>query len=124
MQLPKYKKKNVVKLKVCREPGCGKEFWGHPIAKYCDLHRDIRKRTRIRKSPIDPDVENHVFNHSFSEVMDIEFKCPVKGCGKLFVVRVFPKQFIYPKFCDDHRTLYKRKLTERNYGKRNGPQIH
>ena len=35
MQLPKYKKKKRIKLKVCQEPGCGREFWGHPIAKYC-----------------------------------------------------------------------------------------
>ena len=33
MQLPKYKKKKRIKLKVCQEPGCGREFWGHPIAK-------------------------------------------------------------------------------------------
>ncbi len=26
MQLPKYKKKKRIKLKVCQEPGCGREF--------------------------------------------------------------------------------------------------
>ena len=46
MQLPKYKKKKRIKLKVCQEPGCGREFWGHPIAKYCELHRDIKEEGR------------------------------------------------------------------------------
>ena len=53
MQLPKYKKKKRIKLKVCQEPGCGKEFWGHPIAKYCDDHRDIKQRQKQKK-----DIEN------------------------------------------------------------------
>ena len=44
MQLPKYKKKKRIKLKICQGPGCGREFWGHPIAKYCELHRDIKQR--------------------------------------------------------------------------------
>ena len=47
MQLPKYKKKKRIKLKVCQEPGCGREFWGHPIAKYCELHRDIKQRAEV-----------------------------------------------------------------------------
>ena len=49
MQLPKYKKKKRIKLKVCQEPGCGGEFWGHPIAKYCDDHRDIKQRQKQKK---------------------------------------------------------------------------
>ena len=49
MQLPKYKKKKRIKLKICQEPGCGREFWGHPIAKYCELHRDIKQRQKQKK---------------------------------------------------------------------------
>ena len=77
MQLPKYKKKKRIKLKVCQEPGCGREFWGHPIAKYCELHRDIKK-------------------------------CCLEGCNELFTIRVFPKQYIYPRFCEEHRNDFKR----------------
>ena len=49
MQLPRYKRKKRIKLKICQEPGCGKQFWGHPIAKYCPEHRDIKNRQKPKK---------------------------------------------------------------------------
>ena len=47
--ITKVQEKKRIKLKVCQEPGCGKEFWGHPIAKYCDDHRDIKQRQKQKK---------------------------------------------------------------------------
>ncbi len=113
MQLPKYKKKKREKLKICQEPGCGKEFWGHPIAKYCELHRDIRFRTRRRRVYENVDVKNQVFTHKFHEVTDIEFTCQLPGCGRRYKISVFPKQYVYPKFCEEHRNEFKRESFER-----------
>lgn len=108
MQLPKYKKKRREKLKICQEPGCGKEFWGHPIAKYCELHRDIRFRQRRKRVYESVDVRNQVFNHKFHEVTDVEFACQVPGCNRRYIIHVFPKQYVYPKYCEEHRNEFKR----------------
>ncbi len=108
MQLPKYKKKKREKLKICQEPGCGREFWGHPIAKYCELHRDIRSRKRKKRVYEKVDVKNQIFTHKFYEVTDVEFTCQLPGCNQKYVIRVFPKQHIYPKYCPEHRNEFKR----------------
>lgn len=108
MQLPKYKKKKRIKLKVCQEPGCGREFWGHPIAKYCELHRDIKNRQKQKKDFDNIETRNMVFRHNFTEVIESSFLCCLKGCDSTFEIKVFPKQFVYPRFCLDHRNDYKR----------------
>lgn len=110
MQLPQYKKKTKVKLKVCQEPGCGKEFWGHPITKYCELHRDMRMRKRKRRVYEDVDVKNQVFKHNFNETTQVEFTCHLEGCEKKFIINVLPKQTVYPKYCEEHRNDFKREL--------------
>ena len=107
VQLPKYKKKKRIKLKICQY--CGKEFWGHPIAKYCELHRDVKQREKTKK-PTEPlDANNRVFEHEYLEVVEQEFTCELDGCGKTFMVKVFPKQFVYPRYCDEHRNEFKRR---------------
>lgn len=107
MQLPKYKKKKRIKLKICQY--CGKEFWGHPIAKYCELHRDVKQREKTKK-PTEPlDANNRIFEHEYLEVVEQEFMCELDGCGKTFMVKVFPKQFVYPRYCEEHRNEFKRR---------------
>ncbi len=108
MQLPKYKKKKRIKLKVCQEPGCGREFWGHPIAKYCELHRDIKQRAKHKKEFESVDVKNMVFKHNYTEVLDLEFCCCLIGCDSKYMVKVFPKQFVYPRYCLEHRNDFRR----------------
>jgi hypothetical protein len=93
---------------VCLEPGCGKEFIGHPIAKYCEFHRDISKRTRKVKEYEAVDVKNFIFKHGFTEVTNLELICQLNGCPNKYHVRIFPKQIVYPKFCEKHRTDYQR----------------
>lgn len=107
MQLPKYKKKKRIKLKICQY--CGKEFWGHPIAKYCELHRDVKQREKTKKTPEPGDSNNRTYNHDFLEVGEETWECELDGCGKTYTVKIFPKQFVYPRFCDDHRNEFKRR---------------
>jgi ribosomal protein L32 len=123
MQLPKYDSSmhKVKKSKICQEPGCGKEFIGHRIAKYCDFHRETKNRVRKRKLATDPGLDNMIFNHNFHEVTSIEFTCQFPRCNTKFVNRVFPKQEIYPKYCERHRSAYKRGMDERIY--RNGQKL-
>ena len=108
MQLPKYKKKKRIKLKVCQEPGCGREFWGHPIAKYCELHRDIKNRQKQKKDFDNIETRNMVFRHNFTEVVESKFLCCLKGCDDNFDIKIFPKQYVYPRFCLAHRNDFKR----------------
>jgi hypothetical protein len=115
MQLPKYKKKKRIKLKVCQEPGCGREFWGHPIAKYCDLHRDIKQRAKHKKEFESVEVKNMVFKHNYTEVLDLDFICCLEGCDQRYVVKVFPKQFVYPRYCVEHRNDFRRSNFARMY---------
>ena len=68
MQLPKYKKKKRIKLKICQEPGCAREFWGHPIAKYCELHRDIKQRAKLHVMQF---LANLFRNHSTHAVATV-----------------------------------------------------
>lgn len=107
MQLPKYKKKKRIKLKICQY--CGKEFWGHPIAKYCELHRDVKQREKTKKSPEPGDSNNRTYNHEHIEVQEETWTCELEGCGKTYVVKIFPKQFVYPRFCEEHRNEFKRR---------------
>lgn len=111
MQLPKYKKKKRIKLKICQE--CGKEFWGHPIAKYCEQHRDIKQRQKQKKNVESVEARNMVFRHNYTEVLELPFKCCLEGCNDVFWVKVFPKQFVYPRFCMAHRNDFKRANFER-----------
>jgi len=108
MQLPKYKKKKRIKLKVCQEPGCGREFWGHPIAKYCELHRDIKQRQKQKKDIDSIESKNMIFRHNYAEVIEVNFKCCLDGCDAMFPIKIFPKQFVYPRFCMEHRNDFKR----------------
>jgi hypothetical protein len=108
MQLPKYKKKKRIKLKKCQEPGCGREFWGHPIAKYCELHRDIKARAKTKSAVESVEAKNLVFRHNYTDPVDVRFRCSLENCEELFPVKIFPKQFIYPRFCMEHRNDFKR----------------
>ncbi|MFP4520810.1 MAG: hypothetical protein ACLFQK_01565 [Fibrobacterota bacterium] len=112
MQLPVSKKDKHHKLvlKVCQEPGCGKEFVGHPIRKYCDFHRILsnRKRKKVEYEPVD--THNKIFRHKYIDTVRMEFTCELEGCDKKYSVDIIPRQYIYPKYCVEHRNEYKRKL--------------
>ncbi len=107
VQLPKYKKKKRIKLKICQY--CGKEFWGHPIAKYCELHRDVKQREKTKKSPEPGDSNNKTHSHELIEVVEETWTCELDGCDKTYVVKIFPKQYVYPRFCDEHRNEFRRR---------------
>ncbi|MCL2283205.1 MAG: hypothetical protein FWC26_07800 [Fibromonadales bacterium] len=109
MQLPKYNpKKRRVTLKKCQEPGCGCEFWGHPIAKYCEAHKDFKTRQKTKKLSDSLEVRNMFFKHCYSDMIEVKFRCCLDGCNSVFLVKILPKQFIYPRFCPIHRNDFKR----------------
>lgn len=34
--------------------------------------------------------------------------CALEGCDHQFEVKIYPRQYIYPKYCPEHRNEYKR----------------
>jgi hypothetical protein len=34
--------------------------------------------------------------------------CALEGCDNQFEVKIYPRQYIYPKYCPEHRNEYKR----------------
>ena len=108
MQLPKYQKKERVKLKVCHEPECGREYWGHPISKYCEQHREIRNRTKRKRLGPQYSGQNIEINHSSHDVLDMHLTCSLEGCGKQYIAKLFPKQTTYPMYCEEHRNEFRR----------------
>lgn len=108
MELPKYTPKQKKTHKHCKYLNCGKPFWGTPIQKYCEYHTDPHHRKRIRPKPEGPAVKNQLFYHGFQRTTQIEFACALDGCHETFMVEVYPKQFVYPKYCQAHRSEYQR----------------
>ena len=118
MQLPRYKKRLRLKHKVCREPGCGREYWGHTTSKYCEHHSDQKNRVRRRRPKTDPGVVNYIHNPIIREPIDMVRTCSLEGCYNTYQFRVIPHVTVYPRFCDAHRSEFRRinflRLREKN----------
>ena len=108
MQLPKYKRGmgSKPKLKICREPGCGKEYIGHSISKYCEFHRILKNRKRKRYVREYDGIKK--IHHKFNYVTKVVMKCELEGCNNEYLVDLYPKQQSYPKYCEEHRNEFKR----------------
>lgn len=108
MQLPKYRAEKKKRVKYCQYAACGKEFIGVHVQKYCDFHTDPHNRKRIRPKREDPGVRNNIFSHGFAGRVNAVFCCALSGCGREFAVSLYPGQKIYPKFCENHRSEFRR----------------
>jgi hypothetical protein len=108
MQLPKSRRRQKLREKKCQYPGCGKIFFGIHISKYCPEHRQDRYRIRKRTKPEDVNIKNQTFKHNYTEVVTMVLNCALEGCDNQFEVKIYPRQYIYPKYCPEHRNEYKR----------------
>lgn len=97
-------------LKTCHQDGCNIKFTGHPVRKYCDNHIDPKKRPRKKIIHDDISVNNRRINHTFTNSHDVEYICAFDGCKNVMSVRLHPKTFIYPKYCDKHKQEHKRRM--------------
>lgn len=114
MVIPKRKKKEKLVEKTCAFPDCKKIFFGTGASRYCEKHRSRKYRKIIDKTVVkkrkivDTLDTNQTIEHSYNEVQRIQFECALDGCTNQFEVKVFPKIFVYPKYCNEHRNPYKR----------------
>jgi len=113
------KKKQVEKF--CRFPvseteKCGKSFFGIGPSKYCEEHRKLKYRKFINqhlaaaKKAITPVMEegNQVIKHKLQQATTYKCKCALEGCEAEFDIIVYPRTYIYPMYCPEHRSEYKR----------------
>jgi hypothetical protein len=114
MQLPKMCiKKEELKPKACQYPGCNDVYLGTGFSKYCDLHRQRefrRKLDAINRQKRQQNNPNMIYKHENLVADYKEFTCALPGCCVHFTIMIYPNLFIYPKFCDEHRNEWKRKL--------------
>ncbi len=51
---------------------------------------------------------NQIILHNFSQAIERQCECQLPGCRKSFPMTLIPNQVLYPKFCEDHRTDFRR----------------
>ena len=110
MQLPAYKPSMKRTFKCCVYLGCGKEFYGRTVQKYCEFHTIPQHRKRLRPKPESPSVKNQILFHHFHKLVVTKFVCALDGCSEPFQVNLYPKQSVYPKYCARHRSEYQRRF--------------
>lgn len=105
MRIPKGKTKN--KKKKCQFPGCNKNFIGHPVAKFCPAHRDPKKR-QLKKKKTKSESSNITIKHNYTDMVPMILTCKLDGCINQYEIMIYPKQYIYPAYCNKHRSDFKR----------------
>ncbi len=120
IQIPRNHRKQKVIEQTCAVKGCGKVFYGIQAAKYCQHHRDPQNRDKKSAETKDVSQENLVFEHENTDVTQVLFKCALEGCGQEYEVKIYPRQYVYPKYCPEHRNEHKRKQHILNMENRTG----
>ena len=108
-----------LKKKTCHFPGCTEEFMGRGKTKYCEEHRKPMYRAQLYGRPADESAVNDIngtpvptselnitMKHTYIEAVHMERKC--ECCGKVYRIIVIPSQYVYPRYCDEHRNEWKR----------------
>jgi len=110
------KKRKVMKM--CQFPECDEKFDGIGPAKYCAEHRKPKYRTLLNKALLEKKKEllvkvessNQDIKHSYSSAVKVRMQCSLDGCDNEYEITLFPRTFIYPKFCELHRNPHKRQI--------------
>lgn len=56
---------------------------------------------------------NQLLKHNFRYCHARQFSCALDGCTHIFELMLVPGQIIYPKYCEEHRSNYRRELFRR-----------
>jgi hypothetical protein len=111
MNVPKKRKNYSMVTKQCQFVGCDKQYKGNNVSKYCKLHRQAKFKKELYRKPKEK-VEsiNQVIKHTYSDEPVLQVKCELEGCNNEFNIQLFHAQYLYPKYCPDHRNEFKRNL--------------
>jgi len=110
MNLPTRKDQNKKYLKNCRD--CGAEFYGLLPSIYCEEHRDPAERSKIRaeKERLTRERNRKEYNVSIKRENSGKTTLLCGVCGKPYEVLYYKKQSVYPKYCEEHRNEYRRRI--------------
>ncbi len=107
MLIPKNTRKQKSYVKQCAYEGCNTQFIGITIAKYCKKHRQEEYRMRKRNNT-DPADTNRIIQYSKTIAERTMLIC--ECCGKEFEAVLYPRQTVYPKYCNEHTNAHRRKM--------------
>ncbi len=51
---------------------------------------------------------NRIYLHNYQVEVKKRFTCQLEGCSKQYSVKLIPNQVLYPKYCEEHRTIHRR----------------
>lgn len=115
------------KERLCAFPECTETFFAKGKQKYCDEHRKAEYRSKLYgKTPgetpvfdihgnyIQADQLNLLIKHTYIEARTVELSCSC--CDAPYEVTMVPRQYVYPKYCPEHRNEFKRNNYERTRG--------
>jgi len=123
LHLEKLKRKN------CAFPGCKVIEAMTGKGRYCQEHRKRKYRKvidegKVEKKKADEETnnlnQNQIIKHDFNDSVKMVLPCQLEGCQEEFTVVVYPKIFVYPKFCKEHRNEFRRELHLKRLEKENG----
>ena len=96
--------------KVCEYPTCSTIFFGTSCSKYCEEHRKRKYKFKLHKEKQQYNINeaNIKIKHTNKEIITEVRQCD--ACGDDYTITIFPKVYVYSRFCDPHRNLHKRQL--------------
>lgn len=53
-------------------------------------------------------LHNQIFLHNYTEAVRRTCECQLLGCAQTFELTLIPNQVLYPKYCQEHRSEYRR----------------
>lgn len=108
---PRYRK--------CAFKDCCEMFEIKGKTKYCPEHQDTKYRAVLYgreqgETPVFGLDGNYIHatelnttkKHTYTYATKVVFNC--ECCGKPYELILYPKQFLYPKYCEEHRNEFKR----------------
>lgn len=115
--------KHIKHLKQCAFSGCTNRFYGTTNRKYCRDQRCIARRkeeaaNKPRKIVKDPDADNIILEKRVASKIKkgkvLTIRCRARNgnghrCKKTFTTIYEPQCSVYPKYCSEHRSHYRRK---------------
>lgn len=101
-----------VKLMHCTHLNCDNVFEAHSHARFCEFHKNPATRKVTKKKD---EISTFIFKHNFKEVTTIQRNCDC--CRAVYELDIYPGGGAeYPRFCELHRSEYKRKYWREQHG--------
>jgi len=103
------------KEKKCKFPECNKVFVGTGKSCYCEIHRDKMFRkflyedtAKLKKEKMIAEDINKIIKHNHFDSVEEIHTCEL--CNEPFTIKIIHGVYTYPKYCENHRNEFKRKL--------------